>query len=507
MGVIYKLNPEISNFILKEKRAKPILSCRKLAELVTNKFQVKISKSQINNLIKKTGLSSRRGRTRKPKRGVIEGEGLGAFMLKAADALVGGIELITKIIEKKIASKSNLLSIHEALVYAPLFKEKIGQDNGLWKLINRHYSAEELSSYLTDLQEVKALKTDILAGLSFILEEVLLVRVHFSDESTFLFDAQFYALWSTPNIPYDFSTTQYKIKSYINKYCQESKPMVIFTSPGYEILTKDWLDFLVKATKEDKKIVKISFLNHKLKELETINLAEPKNMRVIFGLWPWQHAGLRKVEFLGDFLPFDLPEQNLQFYLAETIIQLPQPNANKSVTLKGAVLKKNPNSKAELVILSNLPKEQVTAAEIACDYLNRWPNFQESFKEFSRKIELFTYSEAAHQLFPAEGMVAIKNSAAEIKESFAIYLEALDAYVRWRFLPLEYRKIDLATMSERFYQLRARVKKRKNVYLISFCPPEDYAYAKDLNYAVASLNQQKILLSDGGILYFTINTA
>jgi len=68
MGYIYKLRPKVKEFLLKEKRANPRLSSRELTELVEDKFQLKLSKSSINDVIKTTGLSMSVGRRVKKKR-------------------------------------------------------------------------------------------------------------------------------------------------------------------------------------------------------------------------------------------------------------------------------------------------------------------------------------------------------------------------------------------------------------------------------------------------------
>lgn len=68
MGVIYKLKPEIKDFILEQKKVFPIISCRKLSSLVQEKFQIKVSKSSINSLFKEADLSMPVGRRSKKKR-------------------------------------------------------------------------------------------------------------------------------------------------------------------------------------------------------------------------------------------------------------------------------------------------------------------------------------------------------------------------------------------------------------------------------------------------------
>ncbi len=68
MGVVYKLKPEVINFILEQKKDSPTLSCRKLTALVLDNFKIELSKSSINAIIKDAGLSAPIGRTPKKKR-------------------------------------------------------------------------------------------------------------------------------------------------------------------------------------------------------------------------------------------------------------------------------------------------------------------------------------------------------------------------------------------------------------------------------------------------------
>ncbi len=64
MGVIYKITPEIIEFILEEKRKNPALSCRGLSDAVRKRFSLLLSKSSVNAIMHKSGLSSPVGRKR-----------------------------------------------------------------------------------------------------------------------------------------------------------------------------------------------------------------------------------------------------------------------------------------------------------------------------------------------------------------------------------------------------------------------------------------------------------
>lgn len=68
MGVIYKLKQGIIDFIIEQKKTTPVLSCRSLAMLVEGKFQIKVSKSSINSIMKETGLSLPVGRRLRKRR-------------------------------------------------------------------------------------------------------------------------------------------------------------------------------------------------------------------------------------------------------------------------------------------------------------------------------------------------------------------------------------------------------------------------------------------------------
>ncbi len=62
MGVIYKLKEEIVDFIVQKKKANGALSCRDLVDIVKENFQVDLSKSSINKILKDSHLSCPVGR-------------------------------------------------------------------------------------------------------------------------------------------------------------------------------------------------------------------------------------------------------------------------------------------------------------------------------------------------------------------------------------------------------------------------------------------------------------
>ena len=162
MGVVYKLKPELKDAIIDEKRNNPQLSCRKLIKLIEEKYQVRVSKSSVNYLIKGAGLSLPLGRKSRQEEAILielpmvevpaasisvepvslpaaeilpepiavetivakePGNviGMGALFLKAADSLLGGSSLLTESISKRLNRVDDkILFKTEMLIYKSL---------------------------------------------------------------------------------------------------------------------------------------------------------------------------------------------------------------------------------------------------------------------------------------------------------------------------------------------------------------------------------------------------
>ncbi len=62
MGVVHKLQEDIRDFIIAQKKSFPKISCRKLSDIVYDKFSIIVSKSSISSVLKSANLNSPIGR-------------------------------------------------------------------------------------------------------------------------------------------------------------------------------------------------------------------------------------------------------------------------------------------------------------------------------------------------------------------------------------------------------------------------------------------------------------
>lgn len=497
MGVIYKLTPKVRNFIIEKKKEKTVLSCRSLTALIEKEFQVKVSKSSINSLIKQAGLSMPVGRRRKPRRGVVETKRLGAIILKAADYILGGTTAISEVIKSRIQTQVEIPDL--ALRTEQLLYEQLNLNPGILSRGNI-----DTSFYLNELQQVITLPTDISHILSSVFQEVRCIRINLSDGGTFYLDGQLHTAWSTPHVPYDFSTTLYTAKSYMKRYLQEDNPFLLFMAPGYDTPSKEFFDFILGLEGVVKKPIRLTFHGNRFEELESMRLEKFQRRFFVFGLWPWQFSNYRKVKSIGEFRPFYFEPLKEGFYITNIEVELSQPYVDKSVTLIGCALKKNIGDKIKLVILTNLPSESAQPESLTNLYLSRWPNIEEAFQDFSRKIELFTYT-ANSQLFLSTQTLPLDNDKTyDVKSLFGHYVKLLDLYARWRFLPVDYQNKDLSTMEERFYSLSGKLKKEKEFISLTLKVPMDYKFLKDLEYICRRINEMEMTTLDGVRIWVTI---
>ena len=418
MGVVYKLSSEVRDYILEQKQGNSAISCRQLVDLVSERFQIELSKSSINAIMKDAGLSMPVGRRHKlalkaqikavfqaMPEGMMEkpaASAIGSILLKAADCLLGG-----------------------------------------------------------DLTDVRCIKVDLSDGRSFYL------------------DGQMHTVWSTPNTPYQFSSPLHSITNSINKYLNDDAPLVLFMAPGYEAPTKEFFSFISSFNVAEKPL-SLTLYSNKLEILKNVQ-SEPKKRYFILGLWPWQFGHFLKVKKVG----------------AETEVELSQPDTNQTITLKGGVLNEPESEEIRLFILSNI--EKLSPQELTKVYLQRWPNLEEGFRDFSHKIELFSSTTGSQRYFQAE----LSRGSAE--ELFKSYLKALDLYVRFYFLPPGYAEKDFPTVNERFYALKAKITLENDFIRAKFEVPAGYAFQKDLQFACQRINEREVIFPDGKKLILALS--
>ncbi len=632
MGVVYKLKEEIKEFIIGEKKVNPHISCRSMGEHVRARFDLSLSKSSINALIKEAGLSAPIGRRPKKKKPHIsmpalptlleaapkdlaivpevEDKKLKESLLKAeqerlekeaADRAAQEAEkerLAKEAAEREAAEKERLkqeelkkekeaaerqaaeelerkkreeeeMARREVEQKAKEEEEKQKQEEAealriekeKWDRIAREEAQRKIAlcpeientglalldaaDYLIgasaqisaliggsqDKQDINALakiKNFIYSSLlatqkqeewhpsstvgfeapkiiNNLLREPRCIRFTFSSGAAVFIDSSFYTIWSTSYIPYDFSNTVNNVSAILNSYFSENQPVIIFNAAGYDIPSPEFLRFLSSLDSNTNKISKVTLFGSKLEELGELPIPSSRRRFFIFGLWPWQFSGYRKVEKIGEFRTITVEKLKKEFYIADIELKLSNPEVEEELCLRGVSLKTNPNERVRLVILTNADSESVPPEDLILGYLSHWPNLEEAFEDYNRKIELFTYTASSQSFFSAQVKGADIAGPVNPQVIFDNYLKALDLYIRQHFLPLGYEVKDFLEMKSRFYDLPVDSSEKLGSWrYFSFKPPAGYPHLKALEYILRRLNERGIKTSEGLRAYFTV---
>lgn len=427
----------------------------------------------------------------------------GAVLLKALDYLIGASKEINEAVCRQMGVlPESTLPLTEAVI----FRSLSGKDNisALWQIACQEYSREKLDNHYAQIQQLKNIKSDIVRIFSGIFTEARGVKLHFIDGSVINLDGQMHSTWSTQNIPYDFSASVYELKNNLNRSFFQSRPLILFSAPGYDVMPRDFFSLLLNLGSTDKYPDTLTIFGNKSEDLEKIPLDNKNNYSLLFGLWPWQFTSSRKVKKIGDFNLSHIEGIGQDFYLADIEIDLLQASTNQSISLKGCAIKTNPAEKIRLVVL-NSSKEPMGLDELAGIYLNRWPNLDEAFHDFSRKIELFAYVSNAQKFFSKDSCgkeIDIGAPNLELAVIFEGYIKILDAYLRWHFLPSGYIENDFSFTSKHFYKMPVRFIAGPAISKVQMQVEQGYQFLKDLEYLIRRLNERQINLPTGARLYF-----
>jgi len=425
----------------------------------------------------------------------------GAIILKALDCLIGGSKEINAAVSRAIVGRpEDSLNLTEALIFEPL----TGKDNPstLGGLIGTRYSQEKLSSYYARIKQITGIGLDTAKIISNVFNQAKGVKVHFIDGSVIHLDGQLHSSWPAAHLPYDFSNTVYGLKNDLNKYFLQGQPLVLFCPAGDDIFPKDFFNLLLNIGSKDNYPDSLTLFGNKSEELDTISLNPKNRCFLVFGLWPGQFTLSRKVKKIGDFHLKHIKGIGRDLYLGEVEIDLLRASLNQSITLKGCAVKTGLNEKIRLVIL-NSNEQAMGLEELAGIYLSRWPNFEEAFLDFSRKIELFNCAGKEQKFLDKDRFkIDAEGLGLELESIFASYIKMLDLYLRWHFLPAEYTEKDLSFTSECFYKLPVKLmtsqSKIKAITMVS----RDYPFLKDLEYLNCRLNERQIYAANGKVFWF-----
>lgn len=297
MGVVHKLRNEIVDFIVNQKKENPAIGCRALVKVVYDAFQVKVSKSSINSIIKNAHLSSHVGRPasekKSPRKFQIPAETkkqlsadlakmskqdvlepvaeekvdvekaklqkekakgilydcMGSIFLKAAQWDVSDVSILGKILQKHLEDKEGAYidSVGEVLLLMQAFGissieelHKYGGE-GLWTIsgLAGKMDPENILSVGKGIDDFKGLSLDCYLEVSQALKEVQSIKISLEDSDEIWLNADLRSVLAKDAQPGYCVPFSKGINFLTNNVLNNAKPVVLQNMLHNEGAAKD----------------------------------------------------------------------------------------------------------------------------------------------------------------------------------------------------------------------------------------------------------------------------
>ncbi len=455
MGVTYKLKDEVVEFILLQKRDHPQISCRKLVEIVQNRFQVPVSKSSINSVLKSAHLSSPVGRravlakkekkfkipsekklgslsgskiagfigeeTRKPEeRSLIAApdkpedltEGMGNIFLKAAQWDLFGKSILGECFKGQFQSLKSLKADQagDILLFCKAFGVNSAEQlrdyrgKGLWELngLRERPSEYDLITMGIAANDFKKQDCKTLKEIPFLFTEVAYLRIILEDRSEIFIDGHFTSIW--PKRPeMNLSWPIDKVVKFLSTYLIANRepfiPKNILVKDGFP---KEMAGFLLAGENLDgKRMEKISLYNQNDEELAGFSSIPRKTRGIISAVYSDQIELNKVLKEKNSASPHSWkhPVSGEDFYWIEVNSSLFPEISNKVFSLNRCILisRNDPAEVPYLGLVTNLSKEDIPGAEIITRFYQRWGNVFEEATSCQEIFDVYQTKEAQSQ--------------------------------------------------------------------------------------------------------------
>jgi|GEM_PF-3816222 len=535
MGVVYKLKQEIVDFIIKQKQENPALSCRALAALIEESFQQAVSKSSINKILKTENLSSPVGRRgRKPKKSFKISEnkkkelfveasqhcilsdlnledGLvdcaGSIFLKSAEWELSREPVLNSIFKDYCSrcDKEKLAMVARVLGFLKIFNieslEGLAQysGKGLWQIngLNENLSENDFLDILDVIESRDEFFLKFSLKIPQFFTQVSGFRFILADGASFFIDGQGVCLWK--NVQKGFPVSLGKAIFLLSKIFSGNDILLLNSiSPKISSKNQDFIQIMELMgafyNVQSKRIHRIEIIHEDGDVLGSFDHVPQIPRNLIFGLWPWeglfqQFFDTKNVVEQGK-IAFDVAGRDLSFKDVEIRCDLD----GKKKDVRGILLFEPFMPVPFLILLTNVPRDDLSAIQIVDLYVQRWPNMEKSVNfsilsdHLTWKNDLLTKKKPFFDIFLKEAPLGRDPVWLAVDQ----FLFLLDRFCRRQFFPDTYESCDFGMMRNRFYSLPGKICEDRSKYVVYLAPPPEYPHLKELSFAAERLNESGV---------------
>ncbi|MFH0867966.1 MAG: hypothetical protein V1831_01515 [Candidatus Woesearchaeota archaeon] len=497
---------------------RPDLSCRDLANLVSAKFGVKLSKSTVNHILKVHKLSSPVGR--RPKhliklQGEVEHGGF--LILNAIDNQLDISKIATEVLLNLQPSlfsglRGDIENIMQALI---IFKSIYGltiettrcyDNNEIWTLVGDRPPKSIYNKVMGLLCNTQLLVEELVTEFRKNLMPVSGFKFQSRDNSTFFLDSELLSVWSSPLKNRKLFTTYYKAKSYIESFIRGKEVVSVFNIQGDSINSSEVLDFIsaLNGQNVSKRLSKIEILDLDGNVLESIPVDDSHKRFFLLGFWPWQLENMAEFERRSAGEKLVWSEFGVEFFYQIEDISLSQHLIAQEVKYLAILLKNNTIGAVRVGILSNMPHE-IIHSYLSVSNLYHWISPNNKHNEFNKITKEVLHEKPV--LFPD----SIDSFFSEKKENFldnifSILSQLIFYQFKNRFIPGECALWNPLKIKDVFLRQKAIIDRKKEVISYNIIISNELCREEDMKYICQQLNHFGLRSNQDRLRCFSLAT-
>lgn len=267
-----KTDDNISRLILKERSNNKFWGCRKLAQLLKEKYSIKISKSTVNKIVKDHGIYSKKGRKKDLSIYKKRHKDLaGLYIFKSFVDEIGLFdEIVTQL--KDIFPKIRKERLKKILLYIS-FCKYLAYDSIKSELILKFLKIKTISfKVVTRLEETLSRYSPVINLTTFNkrIDMVYSLKFVFGNGKYLFSDAKLLNLKSQPNLLRYYALPLFKVELTLEKV-KSINSIIIFARPSVEYLSGLIFDFFNNLKSGIKKIELLGKKGETIKEISCNN--------------------------------------------------------------------------------------------------------------------------------------------------------------------------------------------------------------------------------------------
>jgi len=515
-----KISKDISIAVKQIKRKNNRASVRYISEQISKKLGIKVSKSSVSAILKKSGLSSPRGRR-------VSGQSLirvtspwaGYFLFWGADALLGLSGAVAACFRRSCPSirlsDRNLQDLVGAWLLAKviysvnLTKIEDYEKDEIWQILGRRISKGSLTRFLYIFNSLELVKNEIVTEINHLVQDVHYLKFDLEDKTSFFIDGTFKTIWDGPKIPINFCSTYCNVNSYVETTLLKGEPVAIFNARPESALSELLAEFIfaLDGSSPRKRIRNIRCMSSKGLEIKEVTHSVPPKINFIIGVWPWQYkaiAQLEKKKATGYYFNEAFEQK---YPCVEETIRFAQHLENKEVILRLVVIKESDIGHARIALFTNMDEHEFPASEVVKKFVRRFPFFEDSHKDFLEVLKTPAYVEE----YPDEKKILAQaqavQSSHDVDEVFTALVDILNSFMQRSFFPSACWGWSMMKMRELFLKQAGRI--RRDYVDDSLCNllvSNRLRNLSELSVAALRFNEMPIFDADGKKMWVRIDS-